>query len=50
MSMGGVTPETRTIERVMRRKSKGGDGGDGGDGAHGGAASADEHISQPERL
>ena len=31
MSMGGVTPETRTIERVMRRKSKGGDGGDGGD-------------------
>ena len=31
--MGGVTPKTRTIERVIRRKSEGGDGdGDGGDG------------------
>ena len=33
--MGGVTPKTRTIERVMRRKSEGGDG-DGGDGDGGG--------------
>ena len=36
MSMGGVTPETRTIERVMRRKSKGGDGVGGGDGGDAG--------------
>jgi len=61
MSMGGVTPETRTIERVMRRKSKGGDGGDAGwdgtgrrdagDGtARGTSAGGDLHLGLEENL
>lgn len=60
-SMGGVTPKTRTIERVIRRKSEGGDG-DGGDGGGGGgwtgrdagdagtSAGGDLHLGLEENL
>ena len=50
--MGGVTPKTRTIERVIRRKSEGGDGdgdGDGGGGAQGAPATQSTLVAA-ERL